>query len=215
MSNPRTWLNQWIPQSDCPCSNFTKPFVYSSNEYILANSAKFNQTPFLIYKFNCKQNEWNRFKILPSETEDPTKLIIEMHKPCNNNQIHSEFPDNRIMDHFGINNVTYDTKSKMFYAVGIDWSIWMVNLSICPAKQTILTPTNWRDTMVKNPSSAICSFRSFICKPYLFLDQNDAYILTIDGSMQRYKFNVEDYTIQGFVLLSTYRKLLMKNCSII
>lgn len=187
----------WIPQQDCPSYNFTKPFKYSSHEFIIANSAKFKQISFIIHKFNSKENKWKRIKILPSDEEDPAEFIIYLNNPCNPYNLHSQYADTQIMDHFGITNVAYDTKKKTFYALGIDWNMWKVDLSIPQPKQCIIAPSNSNITNYQQLHGSN-SNRSFICQPYLFIDQNEAYVLTpTNRGPNRYRFCCNNGKLQG------------------
>lgn len=194
-------LLDWTQQKDCPCYNFTKPFKYSSSQFIIANSAKFNQTSFLIFKFDAYLNDWIRFKILPSDEEDPSNLIMRLKHPITGIQLHSQFADTRFMDHYGMKNVAYDNKHKIFYAIGLDWNMWKVNLSMfSPNKESILTSTEANNESIYEQLHGINSKKSFILQPYLFIDENQAYILTSEGH-NRYTMCLANGKIQGNIYI--------------
>lgn len=184
---------QWISQKSIPLFNFTQPFIYSSSEFIVANSSKFKHTPFWIWKFNSKTNEWNRMKILPSTDEDPAEFVIALQNTLIN--IQSISADPRIMDHYGINNVAFDSQNKIFYAIGIDWSLWNIPLATSNCQQAIIRPSD------ESPSASSLHGRddnkSYLYQPYLFIDDDIAYVLTAEGG-HRYSFSFVSQKITGF-----------------
>ena len=135
----------WNSHQPVPCFNFTRPFKYSSHEFIIANSSKFKDIPFIIYKFDCKRNTWSKFHIKHSSKEDPANLMIFLEHNLVNIQSISANTD--IMDHHGSNNVAFDYQTKKFYAVGLDWQLWEVDLSTNPGTQAI------RDASDDSPST--------------------------------------------------------------
>lgn len=179
----------WTRQQNIPCYNFSKPYQYSSDEFIVTNSSKFKDSPFLIYKFNCFYNEWNRVKVSPSKDEEPSNLIIQLQQ--SGSIIQSLYYDPNIMEHHGIYNVAFDTHNHNLYAIGHDWRIWKVDLDKYPAEQSVIIQVQKTQNRM-NFSSAIYS------KPYLFIDEqmDNAYILTTNcGS--RYRFSTTNEEING------------------
>ena len=174
----------WIKQTDIPLYHFTRPFSFSLNEFILSNSTKFKFCPFQMLKYNVSTKKWHKFKI--KSNEDPSDFLNLIDKLSM--YIQSTTPDARIMDHHGINNVTFDNKQKIFYAITFDWNLWKVNLSnSVPSQQLIhaknsITPYTW-------------SSKSYLCNPYLNMINDHVYILT--PTRDKYIFIPSTNTVKG------------------
>lgn len=193
MSLGKPFNGYWVSQKPIPCYNFGQPFRFSSNEFIISNSSKFKEMPFIIYKFNCKQNKWNRINIRQSQQEDPAKLIIQLQNHLIS--IQSTSVDPRIMDHHGTNNVGFDIQTKKFYAIGLDWKLWEVDLSKNPAMQSIRQPSSDSPSYWQLHGNDYN--RSYICQPYLFLNNfKPLFVLTPDGT-HRYSISQGNIKIRG------------------
>ena len=193
------------------CYNFSRPFKYSSNEFIVANSSKFKEMPFIIHKFNCSENNWNRIKILTTKEEDPSNLILFLQgkESC---YVQSCRFDPVIMDHHGNNNVEYDFKNKKFYAMDNgNQGIWEVDLSSIPGQQHLIEfskSLSLNDTT--NPYSHVTMSFNQVINPYLIFHNKLGYILDpMPGN--RYALSLNNGQIAGLYFVFFSNKI--QNCS--